>query len=306
MPYKRGLLPRHSPPKDKRQNLINDKKMNDLNRKIDASIELIRKAEKLGNRMHKDGLILAFSGGKDSIVMHRLAEMAGIRFTAKMQITSLDHPEQLKYIRKYYPRTIFELPKINIYELIKKEKTLPLRQIRYCCRYLKEQTNKGKCTLIGVRAEESVNRARRKEFEIQGTKYSKSFDEFEIDEEKKHICMKGGEKIIISPIFRWTEKDVWRFIKENNIEYCKLYDEGYKRIGCIFCPMSPKEQKQLDRKKYPKIEKTIKKSIQYLIDNYKYGNKYNANADEMFNWWVSNKNYDEYFNTLRYQGKINF
>ena len=60
------------------------------------------------------------------------------------------------------------------------------------------------------------------------------------------------------PIFHWTDKDVWNFIREQKMDYCQLYDEGYKRVGCIFCPMTDKKSIAKYRKKYPRIEKTNK------------------------------------------------
>jgi phosphoadenosine phosphosulfate reductase len=70
--------------------------------------------------------------------------------------------------------------------------------------------------------------------------------------------------------------------------------------------MASVKTKQLDRINYPGVERIIKKSIQYLIDNNNYFNNYNATADEVFDWWISNKGAAEYFENLRRQTKINF
>jgi hypothetical protein len=55
-----------------------------------------------------------------------------------------------------------------------------------------------------------------------------------------------------------------------------------------------------------KMECTIKKSIQYLMDTDGYGNRHNATADELFDWRVSNESHDKYFENLRMQRKIEF
>lgn len=165
---------------------------------------------------------------------------------------------------------------------------------RYCCAYLKEQSGSGTTTLVGVRAAESARRAKRKEIEIQGHKDSSELlDQFNRNEELSHTCVKGNDKIIIMPIFHWTDKDVWNFIREQKMDYCQLYDEGYKRIGCIFCPMTDKKSIAKYRKKYPRIEKQIKKSIQCLLDDKESYlskvtiNRRRINADEVFEWWIS-------------------
>jgi 3'-phosphoadenosine 5'-phosphosulfate sulfotransferase (PAPS reductase)/FAD synthetase len=33
----------------------------------------------------------------------------------------------------------------------------------------------------------------------------------------------------------WTEKDVWEYIRMNNLTYASIYDKGEKRTGCCFC-----------------------------------------------------------------------
>jgi phosphoadenosine phosphosulfate reductase len=287
-----------------------------LQAKIDYSIALMRKAESLALSMHPDGFRLAFSGGKDSIVMHRLAEMAGVKFKAHMQITTLDPPELMHYVRSHYPDVELHRPEINFYNLIKKKKMLPLRQVRYCCACLKEQAGAGTVTMVGVRRQESVRRSKRNEVEISGYKYSNSFDQFNIENERQHVCLKGKDKLLVLPILYWTHDDIWTFIHENNMPYCELYDKGYTRIGCMFCPMAKTQAKQLDRLRYPGVERTIKKSIQFIIDNnnnfsekykkYSAFNEYNATADEIFDWWVSNRGFREYFENLRRQTKIEF
>ena len=277
-----------------------------LQRKIDYSIAMMQKAEPMALNMHPDGFRLAFSGGKDSIVLYRLAQMAGVKFKAHMQITTLDPPELMKFVRTNYTDVTLHRPEINFYDLIKKKKMLPLRQVRYCCQYLKEQSGISMCTLLGIRASESVRRAKRNEVEISDYKYSNTLDQFNIDAENKHVCIKGKDKLLISPIFHWTDRDVWNFIRSNKIEYCKLYDEGYTRIGCIMCPMATKKSIQRDRLRYPGVEHAIKKSIQYIVNEYGYGNRHNATPDELFEWWISKQSYDIFFENLRKQGKIKF
>jgi len=155
--------------------------------------------------------------------------------------------------------------------------------------YLKEQAGTNSVVITGVRKAESIKRAKRNELEISNHKYSNTLDQFNMDFETKALCVSGKDKIILNPIIDWSDKDVWDFIKLKKLKYCSLYNEGYERIGCIFCPMSKPSTKQLDRKRYPKIEKTIKKSIQTLVDKEGFGDLFDYDVNDIFNWWISNQ-----------------
>ncbi len=39
----------------------------------------------------------------------------------------------------------------------------------------------------------------------------------------------------INPLLEWTEKQVWDYIRENNVPYNVLHDQGYPSIGCAPC-----------------------------------------------------------------------
>lgn len=276
-----------------------------LQSKINYSIELLRKTESIALKMHPEGFHLAFSGGKDSQALYHIVQMAGVKFKAHMQITTLDPPELMHFVRTKYPDVVLHRPEINFYQLIIKKKMLPLRHARYCCAYLKEQHGAGTCTLIGIRAAESNRRAKRNEVELQGHKFSGSLDQFNRYQEQSIECVSGKDKLIISPIFKWTDADIWNFIRGKDIEYCSLYDEGYHRIGCIFCPFASVRTKQMDRKRYPGVEREIKRSIQVLIDTVQYGSAYNMNADQIFDWYISGKSLKEYAGMF-HQQKIYF
>jgi len=275
--------------------------------KIEYSIALLKKAEPLALKMDERGFHLAFSGGKDSQVLYELAKMAGVKFHAEMQVTTLDPPELMKFVRNNYPDVKMNLPEMNFYKLIRKKGMLPLQHIRYCCAYLKEQAGRGSVTLIGIRAAESVRRSKRSEVEIAGRKGEEyTLDQFEEHNETEHQCINGKDKIVISPILKWSDADVWNFIRGKGLEYCSLYDKGHHRIGCMFCPMANRKSKALDRKNYPGVEREIKKSIQWLIDNKGYMSDHNATADEIFDWWFSNESSAQYFGMLRNQMKLKF
>jgi len=49
----------------------------------------------------------------------------------------------------------------------------------------------------------------------------------------------GSTLIKVSPLARWTTKDVWYYAKAHEIPLLPLYDEGYTSIGCQPCTTPP-------------------------------------------------------------------
>ena len=256
-------------------------------RKMDHTIELLQKAERLALTYDKeDGFYLAFSAGKDSQALYHMAELAGVKFKGHVNWTSVDPPQVIRFKRKYYPEVVEHKPKKSIYDLAIDRGILPSMRIRWCCADLKESAGAGKVTLIGIRAEESPRRAKRHEVEVSDKRFSGNLDEFEqwrkaeiakreerlikkmkregkkVNEDEFSLqsdnevrCINGKDSILVSPIFNWTERDVWTFLNDVvRVPHCELYDQGYKRIGCILCPMSQHRQKVRELKDFPHVK----------------------------------------------------
>ena len=257
-----------------------------LKQKIEHSIALLKKAEKLAIRYDsEDGFFLAFSGGKDSQALYHIAEMAGVKFKAHFSPTTVDPPQLIRFIRRNYPDVIFGKVKKNIYDVAVEKQILPSMRIRWCCAEFKENAGAGKVTLIGIRHEESARRSKRKEVEVSGRKFSGHLDQFEewsaeqmkkkyknlnqdqfsYDKEKEIRCINGKDSILISPIIDWTEKDVWEFLNDVvKVPHCELYDKGYKRIGCILCPMSSPKQKRREIADFPYVKEKWLQAIEKI------------------------------------------
>lgn len=97
------------------------------------------------------------------------------------------------------------------------------------------------------------------------------------------ICPTKG-KHIINPIIDWEEDDVWEFIKTYNVPYCTLYDKGYKRLGCIGCPMSANKKNELEA--YPKYKQAYIRAFDRMLKNRKDVADWETGQD-VYNWWIS-------------------
>lgn len=263
-----------------------------LQKKMMYSIELLRKAERLalaygvgGN----NGYYLAFSAGKDSQALYHIAELAGVKFDAHMNLTSVDPPEVIRFVKQAYPEVDLIKPKKSIYQLAVEKAILPTMRVRWCCAEYKETSGAGRVTLIGIRHQESARRAKRNEVETSNRKFSgtlEGLDEYRqelkakrarrksqkdgmnitnADQEQTLGCISGKESILISPIIHWTEKDVWEFLnKVMEVPHCSLYDVGWHRLGCIGCPMSSAKQKQIENVRYPHVKRNWIKAIKAI------------------------------------------
>ena len=279
-----------------------------LRNKMQYSVELLRKAEPMALRLDpEDGFYLAFSGGKDSQALYHIAKMAGVRFKAHMNLTSVDPPEVIRFVKREYPDMELIKPRMSIFEMAKQKHILPTRALRWCCAEYKEMKGAGKVTLTGIRKEESVRRAKRGEIStnIKGKRSEETFDQWSEHEEKMVTCVGGKDKIVVSPIIYWTARDVWQFLNDvMEVKHCELYDQGNTRIGCILCPMQQYRQKVKEMKRWPHVKRNWLKTIQWMIDN-GYMNKVST-AEDGFSWWISGKNYDEWYVDNKLQQKIDF
>lgn len=241
-----------------------------------------------------EGYYLAFSGGKDSVVLKALADMAGVKYDAHYNVTTVDPPELVQFIKEYHKDVIFEKAHYKdgrqktMWNLIEKKKMPPTRLIRYCCQELKEHGGDGRFTVTGVRWAESTRRRKnRGGLELQGNEARRELLDPDNPENERlaRFCPTKG-KHILNPIIDWDDDDIWEFIREYKIPYCKLYDKGWTRLGCIGCPMSTRQKQELE--KYPKIKNNYLKAFERMlkrIENNTAKIKWKT-AQDVFDWWI--------------------
>ena len=213
-------------------------------RKIDAAIKLYR-------AIPQDGpLEISYSGGKDSDVILRLAQMSGVKHEAIYKQTSIDPPGTTVHAKEMGATII--RPAITFLDIIRK-KGMPTRRARFCCEVLKEYKVYDRA-VQGVRRDESNARAKRyKEPEIC------------------RLYPKGERVRVYLPILEWTIEDVARFIDEQGIKCAPVYYDAdgnfhpERRLGCIGCPMKS-DCGKADYLRYPKLLKAVIHAVQDYLD----------------------------------------
>lgn len=253
---------------------------------------------------------LCYSGGKDSDCIRILAQLAGIPYEIHHNVTSVDAPETMRYI-KSVPDVSIDIPhdrngnRLTMWNLIVKSKMPPTRLVRYCCSELKENGGKGRLKITGVRAAESRNRAKnggfvkiigkpvtvQKKAQELGADYSVSpkggiILNMDNDPSRRLVehCFRTTTTMV-NPILNWTDDDVWEFLRHYGCNSNPLYQCGFKRIGCIGCPLAGKHR-YAEFERYPKYKNLYIRAFDRMIaamdtppDSWRTGT-------DVFKWWM--------------------
>ena len=292
-----------------------------LTDKIKAAERTLKTAAEMSLYYYHKPLIICYSGGKDSDVLLDIAKkcLKPEDFEVLNSHTTVDAPETVYHIRetmnkceKLGIKTEIRLPRINgeltsMFDLIVKNLNPPTRISRYCCRILKEVSAPNRMLAFGVRETESNNRKGRGDFGTWGkTKQDSEFRTtahtfamFRLDQyggEDAYQCemikaCKANEKTVVNPIYHFTEKDIWDYIRQEDLEINPLYAEGYKRVGCIGCPMASYPARKEAFARYPKYKQNYIKAFDRMLQARKKkklpsGKYHFENGEEVFRWWL--------------------
>ena len=142
-----------------------------------------------------------------------------------------------------------------------------MRQSRWCCKVIKEAGGKGRTIIVGNRRAEGGSIRRHQTYYEVGRKH---------------------RKVFVRPIIDFDNNDVWEYIKLNNLPYCSLYDEGFKRLGCVLCPFSRDIEREM--RYFPKTVQAWRNACNRIIENrLASGKEYThpfQTGQELFEWWI--------------------
>ena len=249
-----------------------------LAEKIHRAISLIQLWEGHALELSPDGYYVAFSGGKDSTVLEKLFRMSGVRYKAYYNNVTIDPPELVRHIKRFYPHVPWNNKETSLPLRMKKESQgPPTRLSRWCCEYYKEQGGNGLFKALGVRGPESPRRI------LQWQEVTQN---------------RATGDLILCPVAYWTDEDIWAFIRQYNLPYCELYDQGYSRLGCIGCPMSGSKGQSRDFARWPRYEALWKRGFREYWDTWKGVPRLDgkprwiekmSGVEELWQWWRSGK-----------------
>ena len=251
---------------------------------------------------------LAYSGGKDSDAIKTLAKLADVKHEAVHNLTSVDAPETVNYIKSQKDVKI-DMYEKSMWRLIEEKLMPPTRIARYCCSELKERGGKGRLVVTGVRWAESGARNENQGLVTIIGKPKTTVKQATENDVNFTLTDKGGvvlnndnsnsrkfvemcytnRKTMLNPIIDWEDENVWEFLNYYGCKSNPLYECGFNRIGCIGCPIASKHR-YVEFERYPKYrENSVKAFDRMLLRRKEKGLEilptwYNGEA--VMRWWL--------------------
>lgn len=252
--------------------------VNKLNRKIESSLRILSWYNDRFNPYH-----VAFSGGRDSVVLAWLCKVAKVNYKLFFYDNVLIPKIDRDFIKKEYPNCIILKAKQNLSELCAIKKALPTRLSRFCCEYWKECYGAGSVVLTGLRLDESYSRSFRHSFEFGRNSRFKFY------------------KSIINPLAFFSNSDILKIILDNHLILSDSYNFR-SRNGCVGCPMNVNRHKELFQifPSYKIIWQKAAEKVVWANKNFRF-----KSGSDLFEWWLSDLSIIDYFE-LKKQNKLIF
>lgn len=184
---------------------------------------------------------LAFSGAEDVALIH-MAVASGRQFSVFCLDTGRLHPETYRFVdrvRKHYGVEI---------ELLSPDPKLLEPMIRK--KGLFSFYDEGHAECCGIRKVEPL---RKKLQRLQGWATGQRRDQSPTRSEVPHLTWDTSHKpegmLKVNPLARWSQAQVWAYIREHDVPYNDLHERGYVSIGCEPCtrPIRPGEHERAGR-----------------------------------------------------------
>lgn len=273
--------------------------------KVDIAVKRLREAAEMSQALYGKPLLVTYSGGKDSDTVLRLAQIAKIPFEVQHSHTTADAPETVYHVRDKFRElelagikceidyhTQPDGTRTTMWNLIPRKLIPPTRLVRYCCAELKEGGGKDRMITTGVRWDESTARKSRGALEIISKRREKSiFLNNDNDEDRRlfETCTMKGKRVS-NPIIDWETNDVMDFLTGEKVKLCSLYSEGWKRVGCIGCPMAGKHR-YAEFARYPTYKKAYIRAFDKMMEMRRLrgmprGVEMDETGVDVFHWWM--------------------
>ena len=251
-----------------------------------------------------DGKVyVAFSGGKDSTVLLHLVRTLYPKAPAVFIDTGLEYPEVRDFV-KTIPDITWIKPKISFkevitkygYPVISKEQAHYISQVQRGTTEYMNKKRRGQLTnnsrqsgMVSKKWQYLMDQTDikisdkcchffrvkpKKEYETTTKRHAyvgimASESRIRMQQIQQYGCNAFTLKRPQSrPLAVWRDDDIWNYIKQHNLPYCKLYDMGYKRTGCMFCLFGVQNEPSnlFFKNKFQRMKETHPKQYNYCMN----------------------------------------
>lgn len=113
------------------------------------------------------------------------------------------------------------------------------------------------------------------------------------DEKRRDFesCELKGQ-MTVNPIVDWEDTEVWDYIHSEHLPINPLYCEGWKRVGCIGCPLATRINRQREFARWPTYEKNYIAAFDRMLEARKSAGKLDekwasgTTGIAIFHWWM--------------------
>lgn len=191
-----------------------------------------------------DCFYVAFSGGKDSVVVLDIVQRAlpHNEFDVMFGNTDMEFKTTINLAEKI--KKYCQEKDINFYEAKSEMRAVdswdlfgpPARRIRWCCTVHKTAPVINKlCEVYGMKKIKSMM--------ITGVRGDESISRSNYDE--LSLGKKLAGQYSYHPILEWSAAEVYLYIYMNDLYLNDAYKMGFNRVGCIMCPNSSEKHEYI-------------------------------------------------------------
>ncbi len=190
-------------------------------------------------------VVVAFSGGKDSLATYLVVEKAlGESPPIFFMDTGIELPETIDHIENFARfrkvKIIGQRAGERFWESIDTFGP-PARDFRWCCKVLK----------LGPAATSIADEMGGENLSFMGQRKLESFQRSIEPRVTENPWVPGQTSA--SPIQNWNALEVWLYIFLKKEDFNPLYNRGYHRMGCYLCPSSPLAELEGLRETHPEL-----------------------------------------------------
>lgn len=189
--------------------------------------------DRIRQKINEPYFLVAFGGGYDSVLVHRIMVQSGLPFRAFYYKTTDDTTNMVLYINAIYPDVVTVEPNYDPSKWNQEQ-----REKCYCCLDIKIRPLRNHCVVDGLRRNELTPYHIALENEmLRGNKQKLDGGTIQtINCPSHHTCIEGYDVFFAHPIYDWTREEVilaCRYLNLDMPDAC--YHDG--KVWCMHCPI---------------------------------------------------------------------